>query len=77
MNDFDLKTKILVVIIFLSILVVGYLSYQRTLVRRDFEIFDSEAEVEEDVTAEDTLPVAEEGTDIIEESTASSTQENN
>jgi hypothetical protein len=77
MNTFDLKTKILVTIVFLGILVAGYFSYQRTLVEKNFEIFDSEAETEEDAPTENALPIPENNaTDTIEESAVASTSVN-
>lgn len=41
-SSFDKKTKLLLLGLFIAILVAGYLSYQRTIIQRDFETFESE-----------------------------------
>lgn len=42
----DIKTKTLFFLVVIGVCVSIYLSYERTMVKRDFEIFDSEAEQE-------------------------------
>jgi hypothetical protein len=37
-----MKTKVLFVVLFVSIAVSVYLTYDRTIVRNDFEVFGSE-----------------------------------
>ncbi len=44
----NLETKILLALLSGLIVLSVYLSYQRTMIERDFETFDSETEIAED-----------------------------
>lgn len=53
MSTFDAKTKILFLTILAGVLVAVYFSYQKTLVERNYETFDSEAEIAEEESSGD------------------------
>ena len=51
----DKKSQILIVILFSAILVSAYLSYDRVIVRKDFEITQSETDTTESGTTVTTI----------------------